>query len=294
MSPRPTTATRTGRWSRRVVAVVAIGLMAACAETGDTADGPSGKDPTPPTSEPAAVTTSAGAELRLVALGDSISTDNQCPGCTTFADLYGQLAQRETGQTVVVQNLSVPDTAAADLLEQVTHDPATREALVDADLVTVTIGFNDTPWNRLDDPCGAAPDYPSISWPEVTPGCTDRVTREFAGTFDEILAEITRLHGSGPLTLRVTTVYNSVIGDTVDPTWDSPEAVAPSKLANQQFADAQCRVASKYGGRCARMIPLMNGADGASDAGANLAADHTHMSQQGHQLTADALAALGF
>jgi len=50
------------------------------------------------------------------------------------------------------------------------------------------------------------------------------------------------------------TVYNAVIGDHVDPTWDSPEA---------------------------------------GDATPFFADDHTHLNQAGHDLTAEALSSLG-
>ena len=51
--------------------------------------------------------------------------------------------------------------------------------------------------------------------------------------------------------LRVTTVYNSVIGDLVDPTWNSPAAVKPSTYAVDQMAEAQCEVAEAHDGLCA-------------------------------------------
>jgi hypothetical protein len=74
-----------------------------------------------------------------------------------------------TGKPVDVINLAVPDTNVTDLLSQVANDPNTRSALSGADIAVITIGFNDTPWNRIGDPCQAAPDYPVIQWRKITP-----------------------------------------------------------------------------------------------------------------------------
>jgi hypothetical protein len=52
------------------------------------------------------------------------------------------------------------------------------------------LGINDTPWNRLDDPCGAAPDYPMVEWEAITPSCTARVARVYADVLDQVLAEV--------------------------------------------------------------------------------------------------------
>ena len=35
------------------------------------------------------------------------------------------------------------------------------------------VGINDTPWNRLDDACNAAPRYPVVDWRKITAACTE-------------------------------------------------------------------------------------------------------------------------
>jgi lysophospholipase L1-like esterase len=289
--------------ARRLPLVVATTLLlGSCANGPDPQTSAASASSTAPSSPPpsssaplAATSTPPSAEdgLHLVALGDSISTTNECPGCTAFPDRYAAIAQHATGESVDVTNLSVPGAEVADLLKQVTEDQATRTALADADIVTLTVGLNDTPWNRLDDPCQAAGNYPVIRWERITPKCTARVSGEFARSLDKVLSGIEKVRGPGPVVLRITTVYNAVIGDSVDPGWDAPAAVAPSQLGNQSFARIQCEVVAKHGGKCAEMIPLLNGAHADQDAGPYLA-DHTHLNQQGHNLTARALADLGW
>jgi lysophospholipase L1-like esterase len=234
---------------------------------------------------------SSGSSLHLVALGDSISTDTECPGCKTFADLYGQAIARRTGTPVQVENLSVPGATSADLLNLVKNDAATRAAVSQADILTITIGFNDTPWGRIDDPCDAAPHFPIVKWHDITDACIARVTHDYEQWLDQILSTVIAIRGGKPTRLRVTTVYNAVIGDHGDPGWDSPAAVAPSIKGNAAFARVQCRIAEKYGGRCADMLHAMNGPQGTRDAAPYLA-DHTHMNQAGHRLTAQVLSQL--
>jgi lysophospholipase L1-like esterase len=148
--------------------------------------------------------------LRLVALGDSISTDEHCVGCTTFVDLYGRMVARRAGSPVKVENLSVPGSGVAGLVKQTTRDHRTRAALAHADIVTLTIGINDTPWNRVDDPRHVAPHYPFIEWRRITAQCTANVTHEYSSSLARVLHTITTLHqGKRRLLLRLSTVYKT-------------------------------------------------------------------------------------
>jgi lysophospholipase L1-like esterase len=230
---------------------------------------------------------------QVVVLGDSIATTNGCPGCTGFPDVYGQAIARRTGSDVDVENLAVPDTGVADLLRQVQGDSFTRQELADADLVVVTIGFNDTPWGRGDDPCHVAPDFPIVLWDQITDECIKSVTEDYAEGLEAVL---TMLDGIAPehAGLRVVGVYNSVLGDHVDPTWDSPEAVAPSIAGDAAFVEAQRKAAEQHGGVFVDMLKRMNGPLGRHEAGKYLAADYTHLNQRGHELTARALTQSGW
>jgi lysophospholipase L1-like esterase len=231
--------------------------------------------------------------IHVVVLGDSIATTNACPGCAGFPDLYGRAIARRTGSDVEVQNLAVPGSGVADLLGQVQGDSSTRQALADADVVVVTIGFNDTPWGRGDDPCNVAPDFPVVLWDQITDQCIASVTSEYAERLDAVL---TTVGGIAPehSALRVVGVYNSVIGDHVDESWDSPEAVAPSIEANTAFVAAQEAAAKQHGGVFVDMLQRINGPLGRKEAGKYLAVDYTHLNQRGHELTARALAQSGW
>lgn len=232
--------------------------------------------------------------LRLVALGDSIEVVTRL-GDSLFVDQYAATLSDATDEEVEVDTpaYGLPGTGVSQLLESVRAQEM-RWALAYADAVVVTIGINDLPWNRLDDPCEAAPKYPVVAWDKITKACTDRVTAEYQRDLDAVLTEIDALREGEPTLLRVTTVYNAVIDNHVDPSWDSPDAVAPSIYAIERFAEAQCAVARDHGGDCADTYHAVNGKSGQEAAGAFLMGDYTTLAQKGHDAFAQALIATGY
>ena len=153
----------------------------------------------------------------------------------------------------------------------------------------IDVGINDSPWNRLDDPCGAASDYPVIEWSKITDRCIDGVASDYEQALDEILTEVEELRGGEPTALRLANVYNAVIGNHVDPSWDSPDAAAPSIATNDLFAQVQCDLVEQHGGECIDVYRAFNGSDGSKPASELLASDYTHPSAKGHEVIADLL-----
>jgi hypothetical protein len=66
-----------------------------------------------------------------------------------------------------------------------------------------------------------------------------------------ILSQIDEWRDGKSTELRVVTVYNSTIGDTVDPSGDSPAAARASERGNDLSVQAQCEEATAHGGPCA-------------------------------------------
>ena len=242
----------------------------------------------------AASSTPTGEAWSLAALGDSVPVAvPECDGCTSFVDLWAESLTQETGTPVEVANHAVPGSEATDVLEQLEKDDATRTAVKEADLIAIDVGINDSPWNRLDDPCNAAADYPVIQWPKITAGCIDRVASEYEQALDAILTEVNELRAGKPTALRLANVYNAVIGNHADPSWDSPDAVAPSISANDRFAQIQCDLVEAHRGECVDVYGAFNGGDGSEPAKQLLAADYTHPSAKGHEIIAQLLARSG-
>jgi lysophospholipase L1-like esterase len=294
----------------RLAAVVVLAtVLPACSGRAQAASGPPSSGPSSSGS-----TSASASSWHLVALGDSLSRPNQCAGCTGYVDLYARAIARQSGVTVNVKDdqaielSNEPAVDASALLAQILTDNAVRHDIANADIIVISVGFNDTPWNGLDDPCNAAPHYPVVQWAKLTPSCIDRVVAVYKHTLDQILTQIDRLRGCGEMLgvppcsqrgasdtlLRIVTVYNSTIGDKVDPSWNSPLAIAPTIRANDLMVHAQCEVIGFHGGRCADIYHLMNGPKGNRPAAHYLDSQgYTELNQRGHNLAAAALIKLG-
>jgi len=290
-------------WSKGIAgSIVAAVTLAACSNNGgaDNNTNSTRSSSASPSNDPSSQASPPGGPaevakpLRLVALGDSIIYGSECPACGLFVDQFGNALSKKTGEKVEVSNLAVPGAEVSDLLDLVRSDEPVRDALGGANAVVVTIGHNDLPYNRLDDPCHVAAHYPVVEWSEITNACTDRVTDQYRQDLDAVLAEIDQARKRRPTLLRVTTVYNSALGDHVDPSWDSPDAVEPSVYATERYAEAQCEVARDHGGECADTYNALNGQAGRDAAGEFLGPDYTHLSQEGHDAFAQALISTGF
>jgi lysophospholipase L1-like esterase len=234
----------------RIIALTLLTLLVLEACSQNRPSGPAGDTP-----DSASASGSIATSVRLVVLGDSIALGETCSGCTTYPAELSAAMDDSLGVDVKVDNLAVPGAEVTNLLQLVLTDSTVRDLIESADAVLVTIGINDLAFNRLDDPCGVAPDYPRIRWSDITHACVDEATAEYRRDLDPVLGEVEELRAGQPTMLRVTTVYNSVIGDLVDPTWNSPAAVEPSMYAVEQMAQAQCEIAELHGGAVRGHVP---------------------------------------
>jgi lysophospholipase L1-like esterase len=239
------------------------------------------------------------APLHLVVLGDSTARASECPGCTDYAHLYAKDVERATGRRVTVDYRGASRQGfltmlqATQALGNVYADHSQRSAIAGADAILVGLGFNDTAWGRLDDPCEAAPEFPVVHWDQVTDRCSRRVTHELKQTLDVLLTQVNQLRAGKQTLLRVVTPYDAVLGDVVDPGWDSPEAARVARFGTGLMTAAQCELAGFHGGACADVYHALNGVDGTSSAQSYLV-DGTHLNQAGHRRVEQVLAALGY
>ena len=67
--------------------------------------------------------------------------------------LFARALTAATGHPVVVTNTGVPGLTTSQLLVNIHSQASLRAAVAAADIVTITIGHNDTPWNSLHDHC---------------------------------------------------------------------------------------------------------------------------------------------
>lgn len=248
---------------------------------------------------PSASETQASS-MHLVVLGDSNAHPSSCNYCTTFGDLIADAMTEELNTEVLVENLAweITNPHPAEMKDLVrfarTNDNA-RRALADADAVLILESQNDLAYNRYDDPCDVAPDYPSIRWQRLTHACMNKSLDIYERRLNALLSEIDTLRDGRPTMLRYVSAINTTLGDLVDPTWNSPAAVEPSYYNVSRMVDVQCRVAQDHGGACADVFHVLNGATGRQSAQSYLNSyDATHLTQQGHNAVAQAIVETGF
>ena len=248
----------------------------------------------PPSPGPVPSTTPPPARWRLVALGDSIPYGGRyCDGCVSFVVLYARMLGQATGHPVSLINDGVPGLTTAQLLLRIRTRDGLRAAIAAADVITLTIGHNDTPWNSLHDACDGSRAFfgahRDARWDLYTGAClaaeVERYRQDVAAILDEVLV----LRAGRPTLIRVTTDYDQVIGAPAAPSL----APTASRRVLEARNQAACEVAIGHGGGCVDVHHAFNGPDGDRDAARLLAGDHDHPSEAGHRLIADLLAASG-
>lgn len=247
----------------------------------------------PEVSRAPAASGEASASYSLVGLGDSLPGGLGCTDpCRNYVVNYGEAASKALGDTVAVTNLATNDgVGTALLLERVRTDQTYRDALATADLITITIGFND--WKG---PCDLANE------PECLNDGLNSGLQAVESNLPRILEEVTTVRAGEPTAIRVTNYYNMFLGNTNAPNAWGIEPT-PNKIAAfdkmlakalDEFNAMICRVAEAGGATCVDLVSPFNGPSGSEAAGQLLGPDHLHPSEPGHILIADAIASAGY
>jgi len=283
-------------------AVVVSTIATACAGSAPSVRAPSDSRSAAPPSAGASVgpgTANASpspfaAELHYVAFGDSIPFGGPDCGCDGFPLLFGDWIGQTTGRPVDTKNFAQHDnnTAAREAVELASH-PDLVEALRAADVITLTIGHNDTPWNATDDACdadhGPLDPNPNGTWKAETGACLATELARYRTNLASILDQVAALRAGKPTALRFTEQYNDIPGDPCC----GADAVAASAKIKDAFNAAACSVVSAHGGVCIDVYHAFNGPDGTKPAGELLADDHTHPSAVGQATIAELLEQAG-
>ena len=215
-----------------------------------------------------------GPRLSYVALGDSLlfADESDCGGggCTSATVLYGEAMAAELGIPVDVHNLTMHNSLTTEGLRVYIERGAKFgrvaedlwDAVAGADVVSVTIGFNDA-------------NNPN---PTVIP----TITKAYEADLERVLAKIEELRAGKPTAIRVTNMYNN--GSRY---W-TPLVEAMNDVA--------CDVAVRHDAICVDIYAAFNGPDGSTDPVplGYFGPDGTHPSQKGMDVIAAALAAAGY
>jgi acyl-CoA thioesterase-1 len=272
-----------GKYRAAIVVMLAAQTLAACSATGG--------NRTQVTASAHPVVPVA-ARWTLVALGDSLAQARpaECPGCIGYPALYGRAVHKATGMRVVVINRATPSIDSAQLLAQLHGDSSLRAELAKADIITVTIGHNDTPWVSDDDPCDGSQSHDHANWSKYTRACVATTAQRLRRNLGQVLGELAKLRAGQPTAVRVTNFYNDNMKDPLaDPGGD-----AASKYVVDTYSTVICTVARAHRAACADIYHAFNGAHGTRFDGHYVAADHVHPSAAGQQLIARVLQNLGY
>ncbi|MDP4097598.1 GDSL-type esterase/lipase family protein [Paenibacillus sp. P96] len=80
---------------------------------------------------------------RYTAIGDSLTVGTGAPPGKGFAPLYLRSIERYSGSRVLYRNLGVKGMTCPELLRNMTSSLVYRNALAQADMITISIGGND-------------------------------------------------------------------------------------------------------------------------------------------------------
>lgn len=232
--------------------------------------------------------------VRLVEVGDSIPFESFCVGCEGFVDQYAASLEVNTNRPVEVMNRSRNDGAnLADINKQLVQDSSLREQLTTANVVIVSVGFNDqSPWPN-DLPCGddggtaLATKIAAIL--EYSDSCIEQTIESYRPAYESAFGEISTLVPE-PRVLTALNVYNIVPGHPGVEAIASREELDKLNITTKgildKWNDMLCETAGKHEFICVDVYGSFNGVDGTTPAGSNLESDYTHPSQSGNDLIA--------
>lgn len=270
------------RWSCAIVATgLSAVLLAGCssppasvstaattASTGTQSASPAATTPSPSTSAEAAPT---GPHWTYAAFGDSnfYALAQDCGGCTSFPKQLARAITRTTGVPVALLEATQHNfLTAPKLLQEITEDDwldapdgpvrvtdrGPRATIAAADLITLSVGQNDLPWQNDSHLCGTVYDA----------ACRAKTIPPYIKALDGVLTQITALRAGKPTAVRVTTLYNDRIDDVGK--WEDPVTVAQARTTLRTYLDDVnkeiCTVAAKHQAVCVDTYHLVNGRNG--------------------------------
>jgi hypothetical protein len=239
-----------------IATLAALGVVAALL-SGCGSD-PRGADPSSdrPTTTP----------LQYVAFGDSWPEGAHCGGCRSFAYLWADLIEEQTGRTVEVttfmgaaEHSDTESKTSASLRVSLTTDETTRAAVRTADIILVATGPNalGAIVPRISaGRCGGPDDQE----------CIRRLGTRWARDFDAILDEVTELRQGRPTVIRL---VNAANGFLIDPGLAAavPRGFAQvgGHLVFELLTRAQCSAARAHDAICVDVDPQITGPGGDSN-----------------------------
>lgn len=170
-------------------------------------------------------TTTTGTLVRwnYAALGDSLAAGTGAP-YKGYVDRYAEYIEADTGARVNITNLGQNGQTSSELLYALRNDPSYRQAVEEAEIVTINIGINDLGH--------AAQAYENASCGGAdNQDCLRTAAETLKGNWNAITAELLRLRSTSDTIIRAAGLGYTPYLDT--------EAVPNSRLSNSELNDFQ-------------------------------------------------------
>jgi lysophospholipase L1-like esterase len=223
--------------------------------------------------------TRTGGDVRVVALGDSVTSGSNCD-CTAFPQLYGDLLHERSGQTVTVDNLGVGGLDSTGLLQQLGQRDV-EQATAAANVVLLTIGANDFGDHHDDVTSGQCR-------PAGAGDCVSDEFEQLTVNLGRILRRLHALRGDRPTTILMTGYWNVFKDGEVAERQYTPSGRIASDQLTVRTNDA---IAAAARADDATYADIYTPFEDSADVTALLAPDGDHPDAAGHALIARVLLA---
>jgi lysophospholipase L1-like esterase len=258
----------------------------------------SGGSKAPATQSVVPSATASALPLRLVILGDSIAVPEVgCGACLGFDEQYATHLETQTGRAVDLRNEAVPGDRIESLQTMLDMNTAIQAAIAKADIVVVSIGYNNGPPWEPDDPChGPLVERDADLIPAIlamTPECINETIDMYRGELDSVYGRIEALAAGRPQ-VRITFGVFDNIRDNPGTDGTLPhvslEDMQPALELFVSIFDRwnamDCEVATAHGFVCADLRHAFNGPDGNGSVGPYTAPDWLHPNAAGQAVMA--------
>lgn len=257
----------------------------------------------PATSSSPAASSARLADLTILAMGDSTVWDHDCVDCShSYPHQLRATLVKSTGKQVDLIDATQHNAlTAASLLREVTSNswdgvtqdpkaPAPKAAIAAADIVTITVGANDAPWQRDEDPvCNG-------DWGNQS--CIGQLVTPSLAALGQVIDTIHTIRGAKPTAIRVTTFYNELIPSKSYAPDRPAESIAKGLTSARVFSDALndgiCATAKAHQAVCIDIYRGINGVDGRTALPSNWFTWTGHDGGYDQTFTAEAIMRAGF
>jgi lysophospholipase L1-like esterase len=214
------------------------------------------------------------------ALGDSLAFGAIAE--RGYVNRFPDYMEADTGNTVVIRNLSVPGWRSDDLLMALQTDSTMRSTVAESNVVTWDIGGNDLAGARaryIDGSCGGSDNQQ----------CLRDAVAQFRSNWDSIISELLALRSPQNTIFRTMNIYNPYV--EIDIAAGDFAVLEPFL---QQVNDHIQTTAAANGILVGDVHSAFNGESRQEQPTALLAFDQFHPNDAGHETIASELRALGY